>query len=110
MGVEEEINGLEAILEIYESKHANGQATIKEDIDFHLSLLKAAKNSVLEEMAPLVVDVFRRTLAEDASAIRRNPERIMLEHRRIVAALRNRDIQAARLAMHDHFRLQDFPV
>ena len=107
---EEEINGLEAILDIYERKHAGGQATIKEDIDFHLALLQAAKNQVLAEMAPLVVDVFRRTLAEDASAIRRNPERIMLEHRRIVAALRDRDIQAARLAMHDHFRLQDFPV
>ena len=106
----EEINGLEEILAVYESKHAAGKSTIKEDIDFHLALLKAAKNKVIEEMSPLVVDVFRRTLAEDASAIRRNPERIIVEHRRIVQALRDRDIAAARLAMHDHFRLQDFPV
>jgi DNA-binding FadR family transcriptional regulator len=54
--------------------------------------------------------VFRQAIAEDASAIRHNPERIMAEHQRIVAALHARDIMATRLAMHDHFRLQDFPV
>jgi DNA-binding FadR family transcriptional regulator len=34
----------------------------------------------------------------------------MVEHRRIVQALKERDIAAVRLAMHAHFRLQDFPV
>lgn len=106
----DEITHLEEILEVYEAKHNEGKSTIKEDIEFHLALLKSAKNKVLEEMAPLVYDVFRRTLAEDPSAIRRNPDRIIIEHRRIVDALRAHDIGAARLAMHDHFRLQDFPV
>ena len=49
---------LEHILDVYEEKHANGKSTIKDDIDFHLALLKAAKNKVIEEMSPLVVDVF----------------------------------------------------
>jgi GntR family transcriptional repressor for pyruvate dehydrogenase complex len=105
-----ELAMLEEILAVYEAKHAEGKSTIKDDIDFHLCLLKATKNPVIIEMAPLVVDVFRRTLAEDASAIRRNPERIMVEHRRIVEALGERDITAVRLAMHAHFKLQDFPV
>ena len=73
-------------------------------------LLQATKNSVIIELTPLIADVFRRTLAEDASAIRRNPERIMIEHRRIVEALEARDLIAVRKAMHDHFKLQDFPV
>jgi GntR family transcriptional repressor for pyruvate dehydrogenase complex len=107
---DEELARLEEILTIYEEKHAAGKSTIKDDIDFHLCLLTATKNPVIIEMAPLVIDVFRRTLAEDASAIRRNPERIMVEHRRIVQALKERDIAAVRLAMHAHFRLQDFPV
>lgn len=107
---EAEIDGLIKILKLYEQKHHEGKSTIKEDIDFHVALLKSTKNKVLEEMTPLIVDVFRQTLVEDASAIRRNPERIMVEHRRIVQALKDRDIVAAREAMHDHFRLQDFPV
>ena len=72
--------------------------------------MKATKNAVIGEMTPLITDVFRRSLAEDVSAIRRNPERIMVEHRRIVQALQERDIDAARKAMHAHFHLQDFPV
>lgn len=107
---DEELATLAEILTVYEAKHAEGKSTIKDDIDFHLCLLKATKNPVIIEMAPLVIDVFRRTLAEDASAIRRNPERIMVEHRHIVQALQERDITAVRLAMHAHFKLQDFPV
>lgn len=107
---DDEIQALVVILEIYEQKHAEGKTTIKEDIDFHTALLKATKNSVIIEMTPLITDVFRRTLAEDVSVIRRNPERIIVEHRRIIEALKNRDIDAARKAMHAHFRLQDFPV
>ncbi|MDJ0754193.1 MAG: FadR/GntR family transcriptional regulator [Ardenticatenaceae bacterium] len=107
---EEEINHLEAILDLYENKHAAGKSTIKEDIEFHLALLRATKNKVIVEMSPLVEDVFRRSLAEDPSAIRRNPDRIVIEHRRIVQALRERDSAKARMAMHDHFRVQNFPV
>lgn len=107
---ETEIAGLTAILDLYEQKYSEGKSTIKEDIDFHLALLQATKNEVIIEMSPLVVDVFRQALAEDATAIRHNPERIMAEHQQIVAALQMRDILATRLAMHNHFRLQDFPV
>ena len=108
--MDDEIQSMIEILEIYEQKHAEGKSTIKEDIDFHVALLKATKNSVIAEMTPLITDVFRRTLAEDVRAIRRNPERIIVEHRRIMQALQARDIDAARKAMHAHFRLQDFPV
>lgn len=105
-----EIQSMNAILKIYEQKHDEGKSTIKEDIDFHVALLKATKNTVIAEMTPLITDVFRRTLADDVTAIRRNPQRIIVEHRRIMQALQDRDIDAARKAMHAHFRLQDFPV
>jgi GntR family transcriptional regulator, transcriptional repressor for pyruvate dehydrogenase complex len=107
---DDEIRSLITILEIYEQKHAENKSTIKEDIDFHGALLRATKNDVIAEMSPLITDVFRRSMAEDVSVIRRNPDRIIVEHRRIVQALQNRDIDAARKAMHAHFQLQDFPV
>jgi DNA-binding FadR family transcriptional regulator len=105
-----EIEQLVTILETYERRHLEGKSTIKEDIEFHLALLRATKNEVIAEMAPLVIEVFRQTLAQEPSAIRRNPDRIIVEHRRILQALQQGDIAEARQAMHDHFRLQDFPV
>lgn len=107
---EVEIEELVEILNQYDHKHGEGKSTIKEDIDFHLALLRATKNKVIVELSPLIVDLFRKALAEDISVIRNNPERIMAEHWRIVKALKERDIVATRLAMHDHFRLQEFPV
>jgi len=105
-----EIEELDKIHKAYEKKHKEGKSPIKEDIDFHLALRRATKNVVIEQISPLVIDVFRRTLSEDASPLRHNPARIVQEHQRIVQALRDRDIAAARAAMHDHFKLQDFPA
>lgn len=107
---DEEIQKLKQILENYEQKHQEGKSTVKEDIDFHLALLNATKNQVIQDMAPLVMEVFRQTLIEGPSAMRRNPDRIIVEHRRILAALQDRDIAAAREAMQIHFRLQNFPI
>lgn len=107
---DEEIAELACILDIYEQKHREGKSTIKEDIDFHVTLLNATRNEVIVELVPLVVEVFRRSLVETPSVIRQNPDRIIEEHRRILRALEQRDISAAREAMHAHYMLQDFPV
>lgn len=105
----EEIDALEAIIERHEAKGNEGKGTIKEDIDFHLVLLKASKNPVIEEMAPLVVELFRRTVAEAPIAMRLPPERIIAEHRAILAALKDGDLFAVRDAMRQHYMLQDSP-
>ena len=70
---DDEIVALKLLLDTYEQKHAEGKSTIKEDIEFHTALLRATKNSVIEDLTPMIADVFRRTLSEDASAIRRKP-------------------------------------
>lgn len=107
---DEEIEVLTQILETYEQKWREGKNPIKEDIDFHIALLEATKNEFIVEMAPLVMKVFRQSLAENPSAMWHNPEHIIVEHRRIIEALKRRDIGAAREAMYTHFGLQDFPV
>jgi GntR family transcriptional repressor for pyruvate dehydrogenase complex len=107
---DEEIEALAQILEAYEQKWREGKSTVKEDIDFHITLLKATKNDFIVEMAPLVMKVFRQSLAENPLALWHNPERVLVEHRHILEALKQRDITAAREAMHLHFGLQDFPV
>ncbi len=107
---EEEIQTLKQIASRHLQKRQNGKNTIKEDIDFHLTLIKASKNPVIIEMAPLVVEVFRRTVAESLGANRFPPERIINEHLRIIEALERRDVKATRDAMHQHYYLDDFPI
>lgn len=107
---DEEIEALVQIMKDYKQKWREGKSTVKEDIDFHIALLKATKNEFIVEMAPLVMKVFRQSLAENPSVVWYNSERVILEHGRIIEALRQRDIAAAREAMHTHFGLQDFPV
>jgi GntR family transcriptional repressor for pyruvate dehydrogenase complex len=107
---DEEIQALKAIVDRHEQKGNEGKSTIKEDIDFHLVLLKASKNPVIAEMAPLVVELFRRQVAEAPLAMRQPPERIIGEHRRIIDALEHRDLAATRNAMHQHYYLEDFPL
>jgi len=51
----------------------------KEDIDFHLALLKATKNEGFMEMSPLVMAGFRKRVIEHPSAIRREPCQVMTE-------------------------------
>lgn len=103
----EDIAALQEIIDRHEAKGREGKSTIKEDIDFHLVLLKAAKNPVIEEMAPLVVELFRRTVAQAPGAVRYPPERIIREHRAILAALEQRDLPAVRAAMRSHYYFQE---
>lgn len=106
---DEEVQTLIDIVNSHQKKADEGIRTTKEDIDFHLVLLKAAKNPVIEEMAPLVVEMFRRTIVETSFAKPPPVERVISEHWRIIKALQQRDLDAVRTAMHQHYYLQDFP-
>ncbi|MBZ0302836.1 MAG: FadR family transcriptional regulator [Anaerolineae bacterium] len=105
---DEEIDYLQALIDIQHQKHRDGKSTIKEDIDFHLKLLAITHNKVIEDMSPLVIEVFRRTLIEAPSSLRINPERIINEHQRIVDALRVRDHEAALKEIVIHLRVPSF--
>lgn len=106
----EEIVELQTLIELQEQHYRDGKSAIKEDIDFHLTLLKVTHNQVIQEMSPLVIEVFRRTLVEAPSSLRANPARIIREHHAIVDAIRKRDFEATRTAMVIHLRVPGFHV
>ncbi|MBZ0295420.1 MAG: FadR family transcriptional regulator [Anaerolineae bacterium] len=105
----EEIEALREIVRQHELRQEEGRSTIREDINFHLMLLKITKNAVLEELAPLVREVFRRTLVEAPSSILNNPERVIREHQKIISALEQKNGEEVREALHAHYHLEDFP-
>jgi GntR family transcriptional regulator, transcriptional repressor for pyruvate dehydrogenase complex len=107
---DEELDRLEAINRSLEENIHLHHSTIKDDVEFHTLLLQSTRNPVLVELIPLLVEHFRLSVLYRPSAIFHNPERIVSEHRKIIASLRARDATAARQALIDHLYLQDFEV
>jgi len=106
---DEELEELSHILERFAQKQREGKSVAKEDIDFHLALLRATKNEGFMEMSPLVMAGFRKRVIEHPLAIRRiNLGRNHVEsHWAILDAIRERDIVAAQKAMRSHFVRED---
>jgi DNA-binding FadR family transcriptional regulator len=102
---DERLEELSHILERFEQKQREGRSVAKEDIDFHLALLRATENAGFMEMAPLIAAGFRERVVEHPAAIRRaGPGRNRVEnHWAILHALRRRDLVAAQEAMRAHF-------
>jgi GntR family transcriptional repressor for pyruvate dehydrogenase complex len=102
---DEKLEELSHILERYERKQREGKSVAKEDIDFHLALLKATENEGFMEMAPLVAAGFRERVVEHPAAISRvgSGRNTVENHWAILHALRRRDLAAAQEAMRAHF-------
>jgi GntR family transcriptional repressor for pyruvate dehydrogenase complex len=96
---------IEALETINHSLAANlraGQSTVKDDIEFHKVLFQATHNSVLIELIPLLVEHFRVTILHQPGAIRRNTQRVVDDHQRIIDALRAHNVDDLRQALRAH--------
>jgi len=79
------------------------QRFLVHDIDFHRTVAAASGNPILTSLVEMVSALYyerRRQTAEQASD--RNLHDAAEAHRRIYRAIRARDADAARRAMHDH--------
>jgi GntR family transcriptional repressor for pyruvate dehydrogenase complex len=98
-------NQIEALETINHSLAANlraGQSTVKDDIEFHKVLFQSTHNSVLIELIPLLVEHFRVTILHQPGAIRRNTQRVVDDHQRIIDALRAHNVDDLRQALRAH--------
>lgn len=77
---------------------------VEADLAFHLALARAAGNALMlflmEALAPAAKHVMR--LMQERRELR-DARRTLARHERILAAIRSRDPQAARQALHAHF-------
>ncbi len=90
-----------------------GRNVIKEDIEFHKTLLQSTHNAVLIELFPLLVEYFRLAVVHDPSLILDNSDRVIGEHQQIIDALIARDsaaVEAALLAHPLSFQRMDAPI
>jgi GntR family transcriptional repressor for pyruvate dehydrogenase complex len=108
---ENDLEQLEQSVAELERKADLGEMFVSEDMQFHLILLRAARNDFLLQWSPMVEEVMRvwaYELDSLAKAIRpgsprSDAARVATEHRAILAAIRERDVHKAQTLLKQHF-------
>ena len=97
----EEISELEEILRRQEQKQTQGEAAIAEDAEFHYSIALASGNTVVLKVIDTLMDLLRDT-REQSLQLEGRPQKSLGGHRRILAAIKRHDAEAANSAMRRH--------
>ncbi len=97
----EDLDSLDQVIDAQRRKIKTGQSAINEDTAFHAALARATGNRIvvhiMETLNNLLVESRKRTLKQKG-----RPERSLVGHEAIVAAIRRRDGDRTERAMRDH--------
>lgn len=96
-----DIEEMQAMIEEMDSHMDDETAYIRADNRFHQRLATASRNRLVPRILNSVVDLLNE-LRGQIFKIEGGPQRGQIHHRSILAAIRDRDAPAARLAMQDH--------
>jgi GntR family transcriptional regulator, transcriptional repressor for pyruvate dehydrogenase complex len=97
----DEISEMEEILQRQEDKLEQGEVTIAEDAEFHYSVALASGNSVVLKVIDILMELLRET-RERSLQVKGRSQKSLAGHRRILAAIKRRDAEAAKAAMRRH--------
>jgi GntR family transcriptional repressor for pyruvate dehydrogenase complex len=97
----EEVAEMEEILRRQEEKQRQGDAAVAEDTEFHYSVALASDNSVVLKVIDILMDLLRDTRARSLQ-VEGRPQKSLSGHRRILAAIKRHDGEAAKAAMRRH--------
>jgi GntR family transcriptional regulator, transcriptional repressor for pyruvate dehydrogenase complex len=96
-----EIAEMEEILRRQDKRVRRGEAAIEEDTEFHYSIAMASGNSVVLKVLDVIMDMLRETRTRSLQTEGR-PQKSFAGHRRILAAIKRGNAEAAELAMRQH--------
>jgi GntR family transcriptional regulator, transcriptional repressor for pyruvate dehydrogenase complex len=97
----EETAEMEEILRRQEERQAKGEAAIAEDAEFHYSIALASGNSVVLKVIDTIMDLLRDT-RERSLQVEGRSQKSLIAHRKILAAIKRHDGEAAKAAMRRH--------
>jgi GntR family transcriptional regulator, transcriptional repressor for pyruvate dehydrogenase complex len=97
----EEISEMEDILKRQEEKLSQGDAAIAEDSEFHYNIALASGNTVVLKVIDTLMDLLRDT-RERSLQVEGRSQKSLAGHRRILAAIKRHDAEAAKAAMRRH--------
>ncbi len=92
---------LQRILDSQREKLKSGRSAIVEDTAFHAALARATHNRVIVSIMATLNDLLVESRAQ-ALRQKGRPQRSVEGHQAVVAALRDRDAEAASRAMYEH--------
>jgi GntR family transcriptional regulator, transcriptional repressor for pyruvate dehydrogenase complex len=98
---EEELAEMEEVLRRQDAKFRSGELAIEEDSEFHYGIAMASGNSVVLKLLDVLMDLLRDT-RERSLQVEGRPQKSLAGHRRILAAIKKRDAEAAKAAMRHH--------
>jgi GntR family transcriptional regulator, transcriptional repressor for pyruvate dehydrogenase complex len=97
----DDIAEMEEILNRQEEKLRRGETTIPEDTSFHYAIALASGNSVVLKVLDIIMDMLRDS-RERSLQVEGRPQKSLVGHRRILAAIKRHDAEAAKDAMRRH--------
>ena len=105
-----DLDQLEQSVVQLEKKAESGELFLREDMQFHLTLLRAARNEFLLQWSPMVEEVMRVWAYQQNSLAgafkvgsqREDAARVAAEHRAILEAIRRRDAPQAQALLKQH--------
>jgi GntR family transcriptional repressor for pyruvate dehydrogenase complex len=99
----EDVARLSEILQRQKEKLERGELAIEEDSEFHYGIAQAARNTVILKVLDMLMDVLRES-RERSLQVGGRPQKSFAGHRRILAAIKRRDVAAAQSAMAAHLQ------
>jgi GntR family transcriptional regulator, transcriptional repressor for pyruvate dehydrogenase complex len=98
---EQHLGVMREAVKVMDRKREDPKAYIEADLDFHLALAEAAANPLILSLIDSIVGVLREQRIEIFN-VKGGPERGQFHHKRILAAVEQRDPAKARDAMQAH--------
>jgi GntR family transcriptional regulator, transcriptional repressor for pyruvate dehydrogenase complex len=99
----DEISEMEEILQRQEEKQGQGEVTIAQDAEFHYSVALASGNGVVLKVIDTLMELLRDT-RERSLQVEGRSQKSIAGHRRILAAIKRRNPEAANAAMRRHIK------
>ncbi|WP_307532618.1 FadR/GntR family transcriptional regulator [Pedobacter sp. W3I1] len=99
---EEDLVSLREAIEDFEQKIDSGQDAVEEDMLFHIKIARASKNSVIESMILIIIPDLIKNINENKLCGENRGLQSKKEHREILRAIENQDIDAAENAVAGH--------
>jgi GntR family transcriptional repressor for pyruvate dehydrogenase complex len=98
---EEHLAAMREAVAVMERAQKNPEAYIEADLDFHLALAEAAANPLILSLIDSIVGLLREQRIKIFN-VEGGPQRGQMHHKRILAAMEQRDSETARQAMAAH--------
>jgi len=97
----DDIGRMDEVLNRQKEKVARHELAIEEDSEFHYTIARAAKNSVILKVLDMMMDILRES-RERSLQVEGRREKSLAGHRRIFNAIKRHDPEAAEAAMRQH--------